>query len=171
MQAPTYSARVRLFVQVRPPDEALRHLREHLPDVRTSNPDQWHVTLAFLGEVDSPDPLHDGLSAAALLHPPFRLRLSGGGSFGPRATWAGVAGDVEQLRAAAADVEAACRVAGVQLESRAYRPHLSVGRVDRRLLSSYEGPSWDVREIQLVHSVLGQRAVHTVLQRFPLYQA
>jgi 2'-5' RNA ligase len=171
VQAPTYSARVRLFVQVRPSAEAIQHLRDHLPGVRTSNPGQWHVTLAFLGEVDRPDPLYDGLAAAASLHEPFRLSLRGGGSFGPRATWAAVGGAVEALRALAADVEVACRDAGVHLEDRAYRPHLTVGRVDRRLLSSYEGPSWDVREIQLVHSVLGQRAVHTVLRGFPLYQA
>ena len=162
---------MRLFVQVRPTEVALRHLRDHLGGVRTSNPDQWHVTLAFLGEVDSAEPLYDGLAAAASLHAPFRLSLRGGGSFGPRATWAGVGGDVEQLRALVADVEAACRDAGVHLEDRPYRPHLTVGRVDRRLLSTYEGPAWDVRDIQLVHSVLGQRAVHTVLRDFPLYQA
>jgi 2'-5' RNA ligase len=162
---------VRLFVQVRPPDDALRHLREHLAGARTSNPDQWHVTLAFLGEVKTPEPLYDALATAAALHEPFRLSLQGGGSFGPRATWAGVGGDVGALRALAADVQAACRAAGVELEERAYRPHLSVGRVDRRLLTSYVGPPWDVREISLVHSVLGQRAVHTVLRAFPLYQA
>ena len=162
---------MRLFVQVRPSDDAIRHLRAHLTGVRTSNPDQWHVTLAFLGEVESAEPLYDGLAAAASLHPPFRLSLRGGGSFGPRATWAAVGGDVDALRALAGDVEAVCRDAGVHLEDRAYRPHLTVGRVDRRLLSSYDGPGWDVREIQLVHSVLGNRAVHTVLRAFPLYQA
>ena len=43
---------MRLFVQVRPSADAVDHLRAHLRGVRTSNPDQWHVTLAFLGEVD-----------------------------------------------------------------------------------------------------------------------
>ena len=162
---------MRLFVQVRPSDAALAHLQRHLADVRTSNPAQWHVTLAFLGEVPAAEPLYDGLTAAAARHAPFQLSLRGGGSFGPRATWAGLGGDVAALRALAADVEEACRAAGAQLEERAYRPHLTVGRVDRRLLSSYDGPGWTVREIQLVHSVLGQRAVHTVLRAFPLYQA
>jgi len=162
---------VRLFVQVRPSDEAIEHLRAHLAGARTSNPDQWHVTLAFLGEVGSADPLYAGLAAVAAAHAPFRLQLAGGGSFGRRVTWSGVGGDVAELRALASDVQAACRVAGVQLEERAYRPHLTVGRIDRQLLSSYVGPVWDVREFQLVHSVLGQRAVHTVLRSFPLYQA
>jgi 2'-5' RNA ligase len=162
---------VRLFVQVRPSDEAIRHLRDHLPGVRTSNPAQWHITLGFLGEVDSPDPLYDGLAAAASLHEVFRLSLRGGGSFGPRATWAGIDGDVDALRSLAADVQDACRDAGVHHDERPYRPHLTVGRVDRRLLSTYEGPAWEVNGIQLVHSVLGQRVVHTVLRDFPLYQA
>lgn len=39
------------------------------------------------------------------------------------------------------------------------------------LLTSYEGPSWRVNEIELVHSVLGRNVTHTVLERFPLYQA
>src|SRR3954451_9529396 len=76
LQAPT----MRLFVQVRPSAEAIRHLRAHLDGLRTSNPDHWHVTLAFLAEADSPDPLYDGLAAAASLHEPFRLSLRGGGS-------------------------------------------------------------------------------------------
>mgnify|MGYP003296225502 CR=1 FL=1 len=57
-------------------------------------------------------------------------------------------------------------------ESRPYRPHLTVGRVDPHVLASYEGPPWRVAQIELVHSVLGRPVVHTVLQAFPLtYQA
>ena len=163
---------MRLFVQVRPTDEAVAHLAAHLRGVRTSPTSQWHVTLAFLGEVPAAEPLHDGLRAAAALHAPFELRLSGSGAFGPRATWAGVAGDVATLRSLAAHVQDACRDAGVHLESRAYRPHLTVGRVDPRLIAAYEGPAWRVDAVELVQSVLGKRAVHTVLQSYPLaYQA
>jgi 2'-5' RNA ligase len=157
---------VRLFVQVRPSGEAVAHLQAHLGRLRTGKPDQWHVTLAFLGEVDDADALHDGLQAAADLHPPFRLRLAGGGTFGPRTTWAGVAGDVDVLRSLAQHVQDAC-----DLEPRTYRPHLTVGRLDPRLLDGYEGPEFRVDELQLVQSVLGKRAVHTVLRAYPLYQA
>ena len=159
---------MRLFVQVRPSPAAIDHLLAHLRGTRTSNPEQWHVTLAFLGDVDDPSALSDGLRAAAALHPPFSLRLAGSGTFGPRATWAGVAGDVDVLRSLAEHVQDACRDAGVHLERRAYRPHLTVGRVDPRLLSAYEGPDFAVDEVQLVQSVLGKRAVHTVRERYPL---
>ena len=159
-------------MQVRPSQQAVTHLREHLVTARTSNPEQWHITLAFLGEVPTAEPLYDGLRAAAATHEPFSLRLAGSGTFGRRATWAGVGGDVVHLRSLAEHVQDACRAAGFPLEPRPYRPHLTVGRVDPRVLSSYEGPSWRVEQVELIHSVLGQRAVHTVLDAFPLsYQA
>lgn len=159
-------------MQVRPSQQAVTHLREHLASARTSDPAQWHLTLAFLGDVPAAEPLYDGLRAAADLHEPFSLRLAGSGTFGRRGTWAGIGGDVLHLHALAEHVQDACRAAGLPLEARPYRPHLTVGRVDPRALTSYEGPSWRVSQIELVHSVLGQRAVHTVLQAFPLtYQA
>ena len=159
-------------MQVRPSQQAVTHLRAHLASARTSNPDQWHVTLAFLGEVPAAEPLYDGLRAAAGVHEPFSVRLAGGGSFGGRASWAGLDGDVDALSGLATNVQHACRAAGIPLGNRPYRPHLTVGRVDPRVLSSYEGPAWRVSQVELVHSVLGLRAVHTVLQAFPLsYQA
>jgi 2'-5' RNA ligase len=168
----TYAAGVRLFVSVRPDAQVVSHLRSHLGRVRTAPPEQWHVTLAFLGEVPDDAAVQEGLGAAAALHSPFSLRLSGSGTFGARTTWAGVAGDVDALRALASDVQDACRYAGVELERRPYRPHLTVGRVDPRLLAAYESPAWRVGEIELVQSVLGKRAVHTVRRAFPLgYQA
>jgi 2'-5' RNA ligase len=84
----------------------------------------------------------------------------------------GLGGDVVHLHALAEHVQDACRAAGIELEPRPYRPHLTVGRVDPRVLASYDGPAWPVTQVELVHSVLGQRAVHTVLKASPLtYQA
>lgn len=48
---------MRLFVAVWPSQEAVAALaavpRPQVPAVRWTTPDQWHVTLAFLGEVDA----------------------------------------------------------------------------------------------------------------------
>ena len=54
-----------------------------------------------------------------------------------------------------------------------YPPHLTVGRLGHLdpQLTDYVGPAWRVGEIELVQSVLGRTATHTVLERFPLYQA
>jgi 2'-5' RNA ligase len=166
---------VRLFVSLRPSRQAVAHLAAALSSRRTSKPDQWHITLAFLGEVGHPEGLYDGLRDAAARTPPFELRLAGSGSFtGPRVVWVGVAGDLDGLGALASEVQHACRAAGVLLEPRRFRPHLTVGktgRLDPALLGQYDGPPWQVREIELVHSVLGKSVTHTVLERFPLYQA
>jgi 2'-5' RNA ligase len=166
---------MRLFVSLRPSDEAVAHLTAALSDVPTSRPDQWHVTLAFLGEVSQPEVLSARLRAAAARTSPFPLHLAGAGAFTrARVVWVGVGGDVVTLGGLAADVQQACRDVGVPLETRRFRAHLTVGRtgrLDPAVLKNYTGPPWQVREVELVHSVLGKTATHTVLERFPLYQA
>jgi 2'-5' RNA ligase len=166
---------VRAFVSLRPPAPAVAHLAETLSGLRTSPPEQWHITLAFLGEVSSPQVLYDGLRAVAVDTQPFELHLAGGGSFArSRVVWTGVDGDLDGLLSLATRVQEACRDAGLELERRPFRPHLTVGRtgrIDRAVLRHYRGPSWRVREVELVQSVLGRTATHTVLERFPVYQA
>jgi 2'-5' RNA ligase len=166
---------VRLFVSIRPSAQAIAHLEAALSGRRTSRPDQWHLTLAFLGEVAAPEPLRDPLRDAVQACVPFELQLSGGGVFsGPRVAWAGVSGDDDALSALAAAVQHACRDAGAHLEQRRFRPHVTVGksnRIDPAVLSSYTGPAWRVTEVELVQSVLGRTATHSVLDRFALYQA
>lgn len=166
---------MRLFVSLRPSPQAVAHLATSLVGRRTGLPEQWHVTLAFLGEVSRPEIVYDGLRAAASRTPPFELQLAGGGAFTrARVVWTGLGGDLDGLAALAADVQQASRDAGIAVEHRRFRPHVTVGktgRVDPALLSDYRGPSWQVREIELVHSVLGRTATHTVVERFPLYQA
>ena len=166
---------MRLFVSVRPTDEVVAHLCAELSGRSTSRPDQWHITLAFLGEVNKAEVLYDGLRAAAARTSPFRLNLAGGGVFtGARVVWAGVGGDGDELTALESRVREACCEAGVVLERRGFRPHVTVGkigRVDAAALSGYVGPTWEVDEFELVHSALGRTATHTVLERFALYQA
>jgi 2'-5' RNA ligase len=166
---------MRLFVAVRPPPPAIENLAAWVSTSRTGPAEQWHITLAFLGDAEPTESLYDGLRGAAAQHPHFQLHLTGGGTFsGARVVWAGVGGDLEQLSRLATDTQHACRNAGVALERRRYRPHLTVGkagRVDPEVLRRYIGPTWPVREIELVQSILGKTAVHTVLERFRLYQA
>jgi 2'-5' RNA ligase len=162
---------VRLFVAVRPPADALQDLAAALPR-RPAGADRWHVTLAFLGDVADPHPLLAPLRAAAAGCPPVELRLRGSGEFRrSRAVWVGLAGDVAALEALAAAVASACRSAGVRLEDRPYRPHLTIGRrsaADPGPLADYAGPPWRGREVELVRSHLGRPVRHEVLERFAL---
>lgn len=67
--------------------------------LRWTDRDNWHITLAFYGEV--PDTALPGLQArlahAARRSGPLRLRIAGAGRFGDRTLWAGVAGADEDV--------------------------------------------------------------------------
>jgi 2'-5' RNA ligase len=125
---------------VLPPPEALADLAatlrplRRLPggeDLRWTEPDGWHYTLAYLGAV--PDARRSGLderlARAARRHEPLSLRTSGGGRFGDRVLWAGAEGDLRALSALADSVRAAARRAGTPAdEEHAFRAHLTLAR-------------------------------------------
>ena len=162
---------MRLFVAVRPPAEAIEHLGAALPRW-PSEPERWHVTLAFLGEVADPACVADRLRSAVPAVASFPLALRGSGTFGRGAVvWVGLNGDVPALRSLAGAVVRACLAAGVEVDDRPFRPHLTVGRKghpDVAALASYDGPVWPVTEVELVRSDVGRTVRHTVLERFPL---
>lgn len=130
---------MKLFVAVLPPpgasaelDAALAPLRL-LPDadaLRWTEPDGWHFTLAFLGEVgDRPLPeLYERLGRAARRHSAHGLRLAGGGRFGDRALWAGVGGDRRALGRLAQSAVAAGRRTGIAVDERPFKAHLTLAR-------------------------------------------
>ena len=156
---------------LRPPREAVADLRAHLTRWPTP-PERWHVTLAFLGDVAGPQDVSGALARQLAGTSAFDLRLEGSGTFGRNGpVWVGVAGDVPALHDLAADVREAATAAGVVLERRAYRPHLTVGKRGNpqpARLADYRGPTWRAQEVELVRSDLGRTVVHTVLERYPL---
>ena len=184
---------MRLFVAITPPAPALQHLARAVDDVRAetterltwSLPEQWHLTLAFLGEVDErrADRLGSRLARAAGRHPAMQLRVVGAGRFGSRrqgrVLWAGVTGDVQPLGRLAAAVGAAARREDIAVPAR-FRPHLTLARARQptdltllvERLAGYEGPEWTAVEIVLVRSHLGagpgQRSRHEAVSTWPL---
>lgn len=153
---------MRLFVSLPLPPAQREHLLAALPG-RTTRPDQWHLTLAFLADHDDPASLANGLRGVVAQHPPFRLQVEGGGTF-PGVLWAGIGGDVAALQQLARDVTSVCG-----RPDKPFRPHLTVARRgSAAALAGYRGPEWTVDSIDLVHSVLGRTAEHHVLERFPL---
>jgi len=163
---------MRLFVAVSPPPDVLAELRSAMavvrrahPELRWSRPTQWHLTLAFLGEVDDGTcaDLAARLGRVATRHPPMRLALHGAGRFGDRVLWTRVRGDLAPLRGLAASVRAAAGGAGIPVEERPYRPHLTLARgrdgADLRpavdALAAFAGRTWTAGELHLVRSHLG----------------
>ena len=163
---------MRLFVAVTPPPQAVDELcsataglRSTHSELRWTRPDQWHLTLAFLGEVDDDarTDLTIRLGRVAPRHPPVQLALSGAGRFGDRVLWTRVTGDVAALRRLAASVQAAARRARLAVEERPYRPHLTLARgresADLRpavdALAGFAGCTWTAAELHLLRSRLG----------------
>lgn len=131
----------RLFVALQPPSDVRRALavwlREHrtaFPGVRPVDEDALHVTLAFLGErpADEVDRIAEAVLAAAetgaardlgvgapLWLPPRR----------PRALTVELHDDRGDLRDLQAGVAASLRSAVGWREERAFRPHLTLGRL------------------------------------------
>jgi RNA 2',3'-cyclic 3'-phosphodiesterase len=178
--------RLRLFVALEAPGQvvadlaaAVERVRADHPHLRWVPPDRWHLTLAFLGSVDAGrvDELRVRLARAALRHRPVPLELAGAGRFGGRVLWVGLRGGVADVARLAASVAAGCRRAGVPVEDRPYRPHLTVARgrdrgTDLRpavaALAEYAGPRWTAAEVHLVRSHLGPEVRYELLDGFPL---
>jgi 2'-5' RNA ligase len=187
---------VRLFAALMLPSEVTDWLQARQqaaatigPDLRWTLPEQWHLTLAFFGQVEHRhvEDLRVRLARAAARRPDLRLGLADPGTFGSvrraRVVWQGVGGDVAQVRALAASYRAAGRRVGLRadgLASRArFRPHVTLARLSPPgdvtevlgALTTSEYPHWTSREAVLVRSDLGAgprgRAQHTVVTRLP----
>jgi 2'-5' RNA ligase len=185
---------MRLFVALVPPPAVLAgldaaiapHRAGRAPgrDLRWTGPPDWHLTLAFLGEVPGPAAARLGsrLERAAGRHPPFPLALAGAGAFpGPshaRVLWCGLAGDLPALEALAASVADAATNAGAAPPDagRPFRPHLTLARArtpaDVRdlvaTLCRYAGPPWRVDRAELIASHLGGQPRYTTVSAWPL---
>lgn len=192
---------MRLFVAVYPPPEALEHLAAAIAELRIGEAAAagtnvrivarplWHVTLAFLGEVDE-DRL-PGATAAMTAGvdrwrhgggPAPALRLAGGGRFGRgkfTILWVALAGDVAGLRSLAGAVRRELRRARLPFDRKPLRPHLTLARPGGRLsaddlatdlqaLREYEGPEWTVESVCLMHSNTGPDPSHHQIAASPL---
>lgn len=132
----------RLFIGILLPEEtraatepAQRALRDQKLAVRWVRPENWHITLHFLGDVDAAaaPALGERLAAelAGLAAPTLRCHSLGAfpNQRKPRVLWAGVAGDEDRLHAIHAAAGAAGRTVGVEPEKRPYHPHVTLGYV------------------------------------------
>jgi 2'-5' RNA ligase len=180
---------MRLFVAVTPPPEALRALRLTLAPMldgwdrlRWSREESWHITLAFLGEVDASlvPQLSRRLARVAARHSPMELSIRGAGAFSrpaaARVVWSGIAGPDTDLRRLADSVAAAARRAGITVEERRFRAHLTVARCKQPTdvrplvteLAAMAGPPWRADAIHLIRSHLGPKAYYETLRTWQL---
>lgn len=159
---------IRLFAALFPSDAAREHLVAALrpirdfsgQEIRWTDPDNWHITLAFYGQQPNDGAsISEHLAHVSSFHRAPTLYLNGAGAFEQRTLWMGVGGDPLK------DMMSECCLPDMDPRQ---RPHLTVGRTGRRsrdpyavgdivhALTVYRGPEFTCDELCLVQSHLGE---------------
>ena len=184
---------MRLFVAIAPPsavldelDALVEPLRARRLDLRWTSREAWHVTLAFLGQVDEAvaAKLLPRLERAARRHQQVRLTFAGAGAFPSAARanvlWSGLSGDRGALARLAESVAAGASRAGTPPpdKGRRFQPHLTLARCRMpadvtplvATLDGYQGQPWTADRVHLVRSRLGatEHPRYTSLASWPL---
>jgi len=125
---------MRLFVAVPLPEQLrsrLCGLCSGLPGARWVSPDNLHLTLRFIGEVEGHDAEDIDAALSGIHFPRFPLTLAGVGDFGDerrlRSVWVGVEAN-EMLERLQGKVEQAVHRAGQPPEKRKFKPHVTLAR-------------------------------------------
>ncbi len=169
----------RLFVAIDFPDAVNRRLAGlcgGVPGARWLPPEQLHLTLRFIGEVEG-DAFADIAEAlSAIRAAPFTVRLAGVGHFPPRGQprvlWAGVE-DGAALADLNRQIESHLRGLGLEPDRRNFAPHVTLARLKQVKLGrvrdfladhgDFTTESVAIDEFHLYSSTLGARgAVHVI---------
>ncbi len=176
----------RLFIALDLPEdiqERIRPLGCGLPNARWVPPEQMHLTLSFIGEVDGLT-FHDIREALhEVAAPPLRLQLDGIGFFPPRGkprvVWIGLTRN-EALYNLQKKIHTRLLQLGLDMETRKYSPHITIARLNNtppakvgRYMEEYglfRTRQFDVDRFILYSSILGRKgAMHLVEQEYQLY--
>lgn len=168
----------RLFVAIDLPDDvkaALAGLPPELPAARWVHPEELHLTLRFIGEVDEQSCSAIKTALSVVEFAAFPLTLCGVGHFPPgrhpRVLWVGM-NPCEGLLQLQQKIELALIEAGITDDERRFSPHITIARlketapaaVDKfeMLHGALACPTFEVREFILYSSVLARKgAIHS----------
>jgi len=165
---------MRAFVAVFPPlevrREALSWAKRRASDdrVRWTRPENVHLTLKFLGDVqpEAFGNIRAALGEVCAQHAPFDAALAELGAFPSarraKTLWIGAGEGSDRLRSLAADVDDALAPLGFERAKRPYVPHLTLGRARGRPLhldlpSGAEVTRFRVRRVELTESRLAAK--------------
>lgn len=133
------SKRTFIAIHIRPEEELLKFIRALHGKLSKSrinwvNPETMHLTLRFLGNTTKEQIGKILKEAPGIFNQrtPFDAVLKGFGKFGstesPKVLWIGLEGN-EALSELATETELMVQSAGFEGEERAFRPHLTLGRI------------------------------------------
>jgi 2'-5' RNA ligase len=162
---------MRLFIALNLPKKererihrATRRLREGDMPVRWIDPEHFHVTLKFLGDVrrERLPLVEEAMERVAASTRSFTTDFGGFGAFPtirrPRVIWLGLGANPE-LRCLKQDLEWALGDLGFDAETRAFHPHVTLGRADD---SGGAGAFRGLDEMMADTDFRGEVKVHTL---------
>ena len=133
---------MRTFIALELPDDvrtvlaaAQQELQAAQADVSWTRPESLHLTLKFLGEIEAGQvgAVSEACARSVAGSGPFKLSVRDVGMLPnakqPRVFYAGLRGETETLMQVQARLEGALAALGFAKESRAFRPHITLGRV------------------------------------------
>jgi 2'-5' RNA ligase len=189
--------KLRLFIAIPIPepvrDEIIRVQREMQPlaprgAVRWTRPDQFHLTLRFLGDVPVAglEKLKESVNAVCRSAQPLQMRAEGVGFFpnphSPRVVWVGMDDQAGLLVDLQKRIETAIRPFTAEPGEKNFSGHVTLGRLknlkppDARKLAAHAQTvkdrtfgEWTAHEIEIIRSELSPAgARHTLLAAFRL---
>ncbi len=165
----------RLFTAVIPPADVIDELERWIDPRRDSawrwmEASDWHVTLAFYADVEPwrYEELVGRLRTAAARTTQFPLALHGVGCFASAAKAHVLFANLDDPRDALPELAGRCHTAatttGIDVARQKYHPHVTLARRNQpsdgsrhlRALAELTTASWNVAEVALVQSFLGQ---------------
>jgi 2'-5' RNA ligase len=146
----------------------LDNLKDTNADLKLVEPENVHLTLKFLGEIDEKmvDEIAGVMEKSVKDVSPFSIKLRGVGVFPSmnymRVLWVGLK-DAEKLGIIAEGLENELSNLGFKKEKRRFSPHVTIGRVNSS--GKTKGFSKDARKMPLAFSVASPRNKE-ILQNF-----
>lgn len=160
-------------------------LRKKWSFKRWLHPDDYHITLKFIGDCEFKQTLliKERLKALAPKVSPFNLAIEGLGTFDnnvcSKILWAGVQGELHSLLQLHQQIDAAMEQTGIDTEKNAYRPHITLARnhldgvITKEQLEmaptiKEQMLTWQAKEIVLYQTHLGKSPAYQPLSIYPL---
>jgi 2'-5' RNA ligase len=187
---------IRSFIAIELPTELKQELARlesqlkagNQPWVKWVKPDSIHLTLKFLGNIDTDTTatITRAIKESARGIEPFRLEVKELGVFPNlkrvRVAWVGISGQVDKLSLLQKRLESQLTPLGFTAESRPFTPHLTLARLSERASpdeqqgfgrliasTSFEGGDIEVKEISLMKSQLTRAgAIYTRISQVEL---
>ncbi|MFC2111506.1 RNA 2',3'-cyclic phosphodiesterase [Bacteroidota bacterium] len=153
--------------------------------IRWVNPNNLHITINFLGDVDKRKisqiiDVHKNIFEKQI---GFKLRIEDIGLFGssyqPKVIWLGIK-PAENLRSIVSELESQLKIIGFTSDRQNFVPHLTIGRIEslqnkvlfQKVISQYKNKLFQkifVEKATLYESILiSKGAVHNVIREFKL---